>query len=274
MRHIDTKSIYTTIGGGSAGTDPFAGGGAAEVRKATLTIQLTERGTRPRKQAIENDIRTALQQLPGVRTKVGLGGSGEKYVLVLTGEDPQALQTAAMAVERDLRTIQGLGSIASTASLVRPEIAVRPDFAKAADLGVTSATIVGHSLGGGVAMQFTYQHPDYCRRLILISSGGLGQEVGLTLRLLSAPGAEFILPIIAPSLIGVALFGFTLSYDEFARTLLTAGSYNTLPLEIFGMTTNVTTPVIYALGTLTTVVSFAVMGLALGLRALLAAGTH
>jgi hypothetical protein len=72
----DVKSVYTTIGGGSAGSDPFAGGGAAEVRKATLTIQLTERGTRPRKQVIENDIRTALQPLPGVRTKVGLGGSG------------------------------------------------------------------------------------------------------------------------------------------------------------------------------------------------------
>ncbi len=68
-----------------------------------------------------------------------------------------------------------------------------------------------------------------------------------------------ILPIIAPSLIGVALFGFTLSYDEFARTLLTAGSYNTLPLEIFGMTTNVTTPVIYALGTLTTLFSLAII---------------
>lgn len=67
------------------------------------------------------------------------------------------------------------------------------------ELGVTSATIVGHSLGGGVAMQFTYQHPDYCQRLILISSGGLGQEVGWALRLLSAPGAELILPIIAPS---------------------------------------------------------------------------
>lgn len=69
-----------------------------------------------------------------------------------------------------------------------------------------------------------------------------------------------ILPIIAPSLLGVALFGFTLSYDEFARTLLTAGSYNTLPLEIFGMTTNVTTPVIYALGTLTTAFSFLIIG--------------
>lgn len=64
-----------------------------------------------------------------------------------------------------------------------------------------------------------------------------------------------VLPIIAPSLIGVGLFGFTLSYDEFARTLLTAGSNNTLPLEIVGMTTNVTSPVLYALGTLTTVFS-------------------
>ncbi len=69
-----------------------------------------------------------------------------------------------------------------------------------------------------------------------------------------------VLPIIAPSLIGVALFGFTLSYDEFARTLLTAGSYNTLPLEIFGMTTNVTSPVLYALGTLTTLFSFIIIG--------------
>ncbi|MGS4944051.1 ABC transporter permease [Meridianimarinicoccus sp. RP-17] len=72
-----------------------------------------------------------------------------------------------------------------------------------------------------------------------------------------------VLPIIAPSLIGVALFGFTLSYDEFARTLLTAGSYNTLPLEIYGMTTNVTTPVIFALGTLTTIFSFIVIGVSL-----------
>ncbi|NBP44709.1 MAG: efflux RND transporter permease subunit, partial [Betaproteobacteria bacterium] len=141
MQVPHVKSIYTTIGGGSAGTDPFAGSGVAEARKGTLTIQLSERGKRPRKQVIENQIRAALQQLPGVRTKVGLGGSGEKYVLVLTGDDPQTLQSAALSVEQDLRTIEGLGSIASTASLVRPEIAVRPDFAKAADLGVTSAAI-------------------------------------------------------------------------------------------------------------------------------------
>jgi multidrug efflux pump subunit AcrB len=135
------KSVYTTIGAGSAGTDPFAPSGAAEARKATLTILLTDRGDRPRKQPIENHIRTALEPLPGVRSKVGLGGSGEKYILVLTGEDPKALGEAALAVEKDIRTIPGLGSVISTASLIRPEIAVRPDFARAADLGVTSTAI-------------------------------------------------------------------------------------------------------------------------------------
>ena len=78
-----------------------------------------------------------------------------------------------------------------------------------------------------------------------------------------------ILPLIAPSLIGVGLFGFTLSYDEFARTLLTAGSYNTLPLEIYGMTTSVTTPVLYALGTLTTLFSFFIIALFMGVFLLL-----
>jgi multidrug efflux pump subunit AcrB len=136
-------SVYTTIGGGAAGSDPMAlTQGAGEVRKATLTITLANRQDRPvRKQVIEQNIRKALQKLSGVRTKVGLGASGEKYILVLSGDDPQALNTAAHNVERDLRTISGLGSIASSAALVRPEIAVRPDFARAADLAVTSAAI-------------------------------------------------------------------------------------------------------------------------------------
>lgn len=74
---------------------------------------------------------------------------------------------------------------------------------------------------------------------------------------------QVLLPLIAPSLIGVGLFGFTLSYDEFTRTSLISGESNTLPLEIFGMTTNVTTPALYALGTLTTAFSFLLIGIAI-----------
>jgi putative spermidine/putrescine transport system permease protein len=73
-----------------------------------------------------------------------------------------------------------------------------------------------------------------------------------------------VLPILLPGLIGVAMFGFTLSYDEFARTLQTAGSLNTLPLEIWSMTLNVTSPSLYALGTVTTAVSFLIIGTCLG----------
>ena len=73
-----------------------------------------------------------------------------------------------------------------------------------------------------------------------------------------------VIPVLAPGLVAVALFGFTLSYDEFARTLQTAGSLNTLPLEIWSMTLNVTSPSLYALGTVTTVVSFLIIGICIG----------
>ncbi|NVO06209.1 MAG: ABC transporter permease [Rhodoferax sp.] len=79
-----------------------------------------------------------------------------------------------------------------------------------------------------------------------------------------------VLPLIAPSVVGIGMFGFTLSWDEIARTSQAIGDVNTLPLELQGLTTTVTTPSIYALGTVTMVVSFVVMGLAVGLSTLLA----
>ena len=72
---------------------------------------------------------------------------------------------------------------------------------------------------------------------------------------------EVVLPIIAPSIVGIGLFGFTLSYDELARSSQVMGATNTLPLELRGLTTTVTTPIIYALGTLTTLFSFLVIGI-------------
>jgi putative spermidine/putrescine transport system permease protein len=72
-----------------------------------------------------------------------------------------------------------------------------------------------------------------------------------------------VIPIVLPGMIAVALFGFTLSYDEFPRSWLTVGSKNTLPLEIWTMTTNVTSPALYALGAMTTFVSFAAIAMAL-----------
>lgn len=143
QKNSHVKLIYTAIGDGNTGSDPFSPSAAAEVRKATLTINMTPRGDRHgvSKQEVEEQLRTALYELPGARIKVGFGGSSEKYVLVLAGEDARVLTEHARLVERELRTIPGIGNVTSSSSLVRPELVVRPDFARAADLGVTSADI-------------------------------------------------------------------------------------------------------------------------------------
>lgn len=147
-RHIiihqvkDVTLVYTSIGGGSGGGDLFSQGASRSARKATLSLRLTHRTERARsQQAIEAELRNQLQILPGARVTVGGGDSGEKMQLVLSGEDPAALATASHNVERELRGIRGLGNITSSASLLRPEIIVKPDFARAADLGVTAANI-------------------------------------------------------------------------------------------------------------------------------------
>lgn len=78
-------------------------------------------------------------------------------------------------------------------------------------LGVDRATVVGQSLGGGVAMQFAYQHPELCERLVLAGSGGLGREVSWILRLLALPGADYVLPLVCPRFVrdlGNELGGF------------------------------------------------------------------
>ncbi len=138
------KLVYTAAGGGNSGGDPFAPRGGGEVRKATLTLNLTPRDERHgiTKRAIEAQLREALAVLPGARVDVGLGGaSGSKYILVLAGEDGEALAAYGHRVERELRTLPGIGNVVSTSSLQRPELVVRPDAARAADLGVTSAAI-------------------------------------------------------------------------------------------------------------------------------------
>ncbi|MEW6562543.1 MAG: efflux RND transporter permease subunit [Pseudomonadota bacterium] len=137
----EVREVFTAVGRGASG-DMFSAGAEGSLRKANLTITLVHRTERKRKQSeIEVDIRQRLQNLAGARVTVGTGDSGEKLQLTLSGEDAAVLATAARNVERDLRTIPGLGNISSSASLVRPEVSIRPDFARMADLGVTAESV-------------------------------------------------------------------------------------------------------------------------------------
>jgi multidrug efflux pump subunit AcrB len=142
MEDPDVKQIYTAIGGGASGSDPFAVGGAPESRKATLLINLSPRnGRTSSKQQIESRLRTALAGVPGIRSTVGFGGAGEKLVVALTGDDGRTLGETSRALVRELRALGDLGNVKSSAALIRPELVIRPDAARAADLGVTAEAI-------------------------------------------------------------------------------------------------------------------------------------
>ena len=148
--------VFSSIGGGSSG-DAFAPGAAAEARRAVLTITTKHRNDRDESMAdIDNMIRDKLANLPGARFTVGPPDTGVKMQLVLRSEDPVALLESARKVERDLRTLQGIGNVTSGASLVRPEIIVRPDFARAADLGVT-ANAIGETVRVATAGDYDFE---------------------------------------------------------------------------------------------------------------------
>ena len=76
-----------------------------------------------------------------------------------------------------------------------------------ASLGHDRVTVVGHSLGGGIALQFAYQFPERTERLVLVSSGGLGREVSILLRAAALPGAELVLPFLVPGWLGRVVGG-------------------------------------------------------------------
>jgi multidrug efflux pump subunit AcrB len=142
-RNREVKLIYTAIGGGASGSAPYALQNAAEVRKATLSIQLRSRNERHglTKREIEQQLIDTLTDVPGAQFKVGLGGANDKYAFVLASEDDALLADYARLVERELRSSPGLGNVTSSSSLISPELVVRPDFVRMADLGVTSSAI-------------------------------------------------------------------------------------------------------------------------------------
>jgi pimeloyl-ACP methyl ester carboxylesterase len=140
--------------------------------------------------------------LHGHRVRYRIGGDGPVILLIhgITGSSAQWASTMEL-LESDYTVIapdllghgesakpRGDYSLGAYASGLRDLLAW---------LDVPAATVVGHSLGGGIAMQFAYQFPERCERLGLVNSGGLGREVNIVLRAAALPGAELVLPLIA-----------------------------------------------------------------------------
>ncbi len=148
--------------------------------------------------------------LHGHRVNFNIAGQGPPVVLIhgVAGRASQWDQTVRLLAENhtvvapdllghgDSAKPRGDYSLGAHASGIRDLLI---------GLDIERASVVGHSLGGGIAMQFAYQFPERCERLVLVSSGGLGDEVHPLLRAATLPGSEFVLPLLAhPRVLGVA----------------------------------------------------------------------
>ncbi|MFA5181620.1 MAG: efflux RND transporter permease subunit [Syntrophales bacterium] len=132
----DVTHVFASIGTVSSGSGLDTSNSAA-VNSATLTVDMKPRKQRDKQVVVEGKIRDALRALPGARIAVGRGSSGEKLEVTLAGNDSTLLASVAASLERDMRTLKGVGNVTSGAALQRPEIQIYPDNARAAQLGVT-----------------------------------------------------------------------------------------------------------------------------------------
>lgn len=134
----EVRSVYTTIGAGSSGDGIRSGGAVGAVRSATLTIQLDNpAGIAGVQQEFERKATEAVRVIAGARVRFA-GAGGDSLQLTLVGDDSSALALASVAVERELRNVEGLGAVTSSAALQKPEIVIRLDPERAANLGVTT----------------------------------------------------------------------------------------------------------------------------------------
>ena len=193
-------SVYTAIGGGVTASEPDEASGPSGVTVAVLTANFLPRKARAglTRQAIEDQLRKELVLLPGARISVGTGGSSEGYELVLASEDGPLLAQHASVVERELRGIPGIGAVTSSASLVRPELVIRPDFARAADLGVTSAAMAETlriATTGDYSQALAKFNLSERQVPIVVRLSDLGRDDLDTLRRLPVPGARGAVPL-------------------------------------------------------------------------------
>jgi multidrug efflux pump subunit AcrB len=240
-RHIvstneHVKTVYTAIGGGITETGPGASGAApVAMQTAVMTINLSHRDDRPglSRQRIEGQLRDALELLPGVRVQVNRGGSDEGYVVVLTGPDNRVLTDHAALVERELRALPGVSAVTSSAGLLQPELVVRPDFARAADLGVTSAAIsdaLRIATSGDFDQELAKLNLSKRQVPIVVRMANAGRQDIDALRLLPVPGARGHVPLASVASLATGSGPAQITRHDRARNIDLAVESNGTPI--------------------------------------------
>jgi multidrug efflux pump subunit AcrB len=197
----EVRTVYTTVGaqGGGSNRGPTGGGGSAgNVRRGTLVIQLDNPdGTRGAQQAFERKATDMLRDIPGARFQFE-GGGGSSLEVTLVGDEPNRLNLAAATVEREIRALPGLGMITSSAALQKPEIVVRPQPERAAELGVTTETlslVTRIATSGDVNTSLSKFNLDNRQIPILVRLNDRSRSDLERLQLLSVPGRFGAVPL-------------------------------------------------------------------------------
>ena len=137
----EVSSVYTAIGVAQSGQG-MNSGSAGDVRKAALTVNLKPRSERRlTQQQFEKEMSSLIAKVPGIRASVGAGQSGQQITITLVSDDAQVLEQTATELAQQMQTVRGLTNVQSSASLLRPELLIQPDFARAAPLGVSVSQI-------------------------------------------------------------------------------------------------------------------------------------
>jgi multidrug efflux pump subunit AcrB len=136
----EVARVFTTVAGSGGGQGMGGVLSFPEVRKASLSLQFAADRQRST-QDIEADVRERVRDIPGVRASFTASGPGGRLELVVAGRDADQLNAVSRELAAAVRSLEGLGSVTTSASLLRPEVLIRPDPARAADLGVSTVDI-------------------------------------------------------------------------------------------------------------------------------------
>ncbi len=226
-------SVYTAIGAGAAG-DGFGGGGSAgAVRNATLTIQLEkDSGVTGLQQVFESKATEALRGIAGARLQFQ-GAGGDRLEMTLVSDDSVNLANAANAVEAELRNIEGLGAVNSSAALQKPEIVIRPDPERAAALGVTTellSQVTRIATSGDVSTGLAKFNLDNRQIPIRVRLNDASRTDIERLSLLSVPGSNGPVPLINVADVRLGSGPAEITRVNRSRNITLSANLNGLPL--------------------------------------------
>ncbi len=229
----EVASVFTAVGAAGA-ADGFGGGGAsAAVRSATLTIQLNDdSGVTGLQQEFERKATDVLRIIPGARIQFQ-GEGGDRIELTLVGDDPDGLTLAAAAVEREMRKIEGLGTVNSSAALRKPEIVIRPDPDRAAAMGVTTeqiSQVTRIATAGDISTSLAKFNLDNRQIPIRVRLNDASRSDLERISLLSVPGTNGPVPLLNVADVRLGSGPSEISRVNRSRNITLSANLNGLPL--------------------------------------------